>query len=237
MTNSAQELNELISSFSKFKPKKDTTFLAELSQRLECQDSLDFLLQFRKACERVQSDISLLEIDDEIKTDYFTILQEIKKIFSDGDNSRLIFNQRTNLYYTPHIFKFGELSAILAQQNIKKSELIDIREAFEAIKDVIDLYLESDYISEKIKKILYLYLEQMISTLDNYKNFGEQDFWEIYKKTFATFVQIHDLVIDPEENKSIKAKVEKSMSFLRNKLSFAADTTTITSAGVTLLNS
>jgi hypothetical protein len=69
----------------------------------------------------------------------------------------------------------------------------------------------------KILSLLSHYISQMKAVLSQYEYLGDDKFWRLYKETFATFIQVHNKILECDNSSEIVEKIKRVVYFLSSK--------------------
>lgn len=126
----------------------------------------------------------------------------------------------------------SERLQITERQEATESEL---SEALEAARETLNAYETNGNVPTAIGKILKHYLQQIESAYRHYDDFGEEVFWATYKELFATFLQVHEVIMPDVPNETVKKALNKmgeKMKYGLHALAVSADIATIAATGL-----
>ncbi len=145
------------------------------------------------------------------------------------------------------------ISACFTQINIERTEAIserflmvgikettsdELTDAIKVARKALEAYEKRGKISKDLVKLLKHYLQQLEAAYQHYDDFGEEVFWEAYKKLFATFVQIHPVVIPGDRQEEFKQAINDmgaKLPFGLRTLAVSADIATLATVSVTAI--
>lgn len=177
----------------------------------------DLVEQYLDLCASIKDEIAALDLRKEgVRSNLLACVDGMRGVFSASN-----FQHATHHIFEKHLTsKLATLDIIserLQASDILESTESDLKEALDKIEEAIMEIQESDKIDQRVVRILLHLLEQMRHTYANYEIFGDDKFWKIYKETFSTFVQIHQVIIQSKNANNIRSKITEVAGFLMKK--------------------
>ncbi|WP_319411343.1 hypothetical protein [uncultured Cohaesibacter sp.] len=210
--------------------------LKTVSSSLGYENTTEFVFRYYQACNHVLRDLENIEVaKPDIKKRWISKVKEIRGTFeiqmgsTDAKNS---FEQR--------IERNEEVLYTLSERIQKEGGFVVSRDkmtqAFNAMRDAVQEFCKSEGISDRFKNLLMHYMQQIEAAYKQYDDFGEEQFWKLYKETFATFVQLHPQIMGAQNRDSILSKFKTMTDTMVVALSVSADAATLTTGAFILLD-
>lgn len=196
--------------------------------------------QFISLCNGIRSEVAVISLRKEsVRVSWLECLDTLSGIFDAGNFGKPTISVFQVHFSNRNLEVLDSISERLQNENSFESSEEELAEALGAIRDVICVLESSGELDKRITAILKHYLQQMEVVYAQSSDFGEDIFWQLYKETFATFVQIHPVIAGIKEIDEFKSKFNIAMTKLTEKslfgLSVAANIATIGSSVVPLI--
>nr|WP_321462419.1 hypothetical protein [uncultured Cohaesibacter sp.] len=212
------------------------SLLKTVSSSLGCENTTEFVLRYYQACNHVLQDLENIEVaKPDIKKRWISKVKEIRGTFEiqmGSTDAKSSFEQR--------IERNEEVLYTLSERIQKEGGFVVSRDkmtqAFNAMRDAVQEFCKSEGISDRFKNLLMHYMQQIEAAYKQYDDFGEEQFWKLYKETFATFVQLHPQIMGAQNRDSILSKFKTMTDTMVVALSVSADAATLTTGAFILLD-
>nr|WP_321458337.1 hypothetical protein [uncultured Cohaesibacter sp.] len=212
------------------------SLLKSVSSSLGYENTTEFVFRYYQACNHVLRDIEYIEVaKPEIKQRWISKVKEIRETFEiqmGSATAKSLFEQRIErneeVLYT--------LSERIQKEGGFTASKEKVTQAFDAMRDAVQEFCKSEAISDRFKRLLLHYMQQIELAYKQYDDFGEEQFWKVYKETFSTFVQLHPQIMKAHNRDSIVSKVKTAADTMVVALSVGADAATLTTGAYLLLN-
>ena len=190
-------------------------------------------------CNRGIRDINSLQMKQSGPRDkWIAAAESAKGVFNAsnfGKLSRVVFAD----HFSEIVYERLETASERLQAlEIRESTREELSEALKAARQLMKAYEANGKIPSSIATILKHYLQQIEGAYQRYEDFGEEIFWATYKELFATFVQVHTVLVPDEQTEEIKQAMNDmadKMKFGLPALAITADLATLATATAALL--
>lgn len=173
---------------------------------------------FLTLCHGINEDISIVVLKKEsLRSSWRNYLQDIQEIFNPENFGSKAINVYRRHFSEHNLNALMTISERVQTDGLQDSTKEELKAAFDAVEEAINAISEIDGMDRKIASLLHHYLSQMRSVFEHFEIFGESNFWNIYKETFATFVQVHSKISGSENAEDIKRKMNKVLDCLTSK--------------------
>lgn len=188
--------------------------------------------RFISLCNGIRTEVAVIPLRKEtVRQSWLDCLDIFSAVFDAsnfGEASNKVFHRHFSIR---NLEILDSISERLQNENNLESSPEELRDALNAVRDVIKILENSGELDTRITSILKHYLQQMESVYNQIDDFGDDVFWQVYKETFATFVQIHPVVAGIKEFEEYQSKFKIVMDKLTEKslfgISLAANVVTI----------
>lgn len=157
---------------------------------------------FNSLCSGIKSDIeSISNIKESVKSCWFDCIENISAVFQPtnfGLSCGSVFSRHFSDY---NMHLLDTISDRLQNSNVFESSDKDLLAALDAVRDALTFLEGNDKVDKRIIRILKHYLEQLETIYTQAKDFGDDVFWHMYKETYATFLQHHQIITEGIDNK------------------------------------
>ncbi|WP_319498692.1 hypothetical protein [uncultured Cohaesibacter sp.] len=210
--------------------------LKSVSSSLGYENTTEFVFRYYETCNHVLRDLENIEVaKPEIKKRWISKVKEIRGTFEiqmGPAAAKSLFDQRIErneeVLYT--------LSERIQKEGGFTASKEKVTQAFDAMRDAVQEFCKSEGISDRFKRLLMHYMQQIELAYKQYDDFGEEQFWKVYKETFATFVQLHPQIMGAHNRESIVSKVKIAANSMVVALSVSADAATLTTGAFLFLD-
>lgn len=174
---------------------------------------------FLSLCSAVGDEVATIELKrDSVRDNWKNTILHIRSIFV-PDN----FASPTVHVFTTHFsdVNFSILETVserLQSLHLQESTSEELSAALQAVDEAIKAIAAENNMDKRIVALLRYYVVQLRSVIDNYELFGEAQFWNVYKQTFATFMQVHSTIAAAPNSKDIVGKIWNVLAFLALKV-------------------
>lgn len=173
---------------------------------------------FLTLCHGINEDISIVVLKKEsLRNSWKNYLRDVQAIFNPENFGAKAINVYRRHFSEHNLNALITISERIQTDGLQDSTKEDLKAAFDAVEEAINAISEISGMDRKIASLLRHYLSQMRSVVDHFEIFGEDNFWNVYKETFATFVQVHSTVLGSENADDIKRKIAKVIGCLTSK--------------------
>ncbi len=199
-----------------------------IAKHLEMNSYVQLVTRFISLCEGAKLEVELLNLKREsVRKEWVSRIEDIASVFNASN-----FDQRTGKVFSRH-FSGVNLSALdtiserFLTDRSTQSPVRELKESLSIVRDALGEFSNKGKLSPRIERLLSIYISNLENIVNNYSDFGEDDFWEVYKKIFATFMQIHGSVVDEENKDAINEKMRNILNKLVISTSLGANAITI----------
>lgn len=215
----------------------------DIAQHLSFEDYACFRDDFVLLCARSERDINSLSFKKEsTKTRYIEAIKRASKVF-DASNFGKSCGDALDAHFSELIYERIEDAADRLQNaGIYETSSEKLLEALEVARKTLVTYEKYGTISPELGRVIKHFLQQIEDAYKKYNDFGEEKFWASYKQMFATFAQIHDVILpedlsedEIDEIKDAVFDMGKAMKYGLGALSVTGNIASIASVGFPLL--
>lgn len=157
---------------------------------------------FNSLCSGIKSDIeSISNIKESVKSSWFNCIESISAVFQPTNFGLQCFKVFDEHFSDYNMDLLDTISDRLQNSKVFESSDKDLLDALDAVRDALTFLEGNDQIDKRIIRILKHYLEQLETIYTQVKDFGDDVFWHMYKETYATFLQHHQIIAEGIDNK------------------------------------
>lgn len=196
----------------------------------------ELLAKFIRLCEGTKREIMQLDLKREsVRESWIRQIDQISGVFN-ATNFPLITSQVFNSHFSEiNKASLDAISERFLTDRIVHSSCSDLKESLEIIRDTVSIFEDTEKVSPKFSKLFKYYISSLENIIQHYDDLGEDNFWENYKIIFATFMQIHDNIVDDSNRETINQGLRKTLNRLVMSSSLGANAITIGAFAVPLL--
>ena len=189
-------------------------------------------------CNRVIRDIGTLNLKrEETRERWIQAAKQAKDVFEAknfGSQTETVLQNHFSIDVYQRLEDASERLQITERHEASVEQLA---EALDAARGTLSAYEKNGNIPSEIGRILKLYIQQIENAYQHYEDFGEELFWKTYKELFATFLQVHNVIMPKETNEEVKSALNvmgNKMKYGLQALSVSSDLATIAATGMAI---
>ncbi|MCZ7469807.1 hypothetical protein M0412_03855 [Agrobacterium sp. O3.4] len=210
-----------------------------IATELEFENYAELRDNFVALCNRVIRDVSSLTLKrPETQQRWIQAAKMANGVF-DARNFGIDTGSVFQKHFSQDVYQRLEDASERLQITERQEATVDeLGEALNAARNTLNAYEQHGKIPAEIGRILKHYLQQIESAYQHYDDFGEEIFWATYKELFATFLQVHNVIVPSTPNDAIKTALNtmgEKMKYGLHALAVSADAATIAATGLAVL--
>jgi hypothetical protein len=189
-----------------------------IATKLGYENYSDFNEQFIEMCASIKSEIAVLSLRrEQVRQDWLACVARIQGVFNAENFPSPTIGVLNNHFSGQNLATLEAISERLEHDGILESSEDDLAKALSAVEDVVAEMHKSGKMDAKILSLLSHYISQMKAVLSQYEYLGDDKFWRLYKETFATFIQVHNKILECDNSSEIVEKIKRVVYFLSSK--------------------
>lgn len=196
-----------------------------IAAKIGFDDYTDLHSNYSSLCESIVSDLKTMPITKKsLLAHHIDTIRKSKKLFDAanfGSGTGGIFK---SLLTEEMRYRYMVISELYSTYNLNRNSYEELEDALQTAKTAVEEYIKSEKIPLRVARILQHHLNQLSSSLEHFKDFGEEIFWKSYKEMFGTFNQIHDIIKDAENKEEIDKAVDSVGQKMKKGLPFISYT-------------
>lgn len=203
-----------------------------IAQKLGFEDYGQFRDQYLALSSSLKVEVQTISLRKEsVRVAWIDCISMMQKVFDASNFAIPTYQVFGNHFSSTSMATLETISERLQTLGMHESAKGELENALDAVRDAIDEFGKTNGIDERILRILRHHLHQMEQIYSRYDDFGDDVFWSVYKETFGTFVQIHQVIVGKSNETELKNKLTAVASYLSAKsiagISLAANVATI----------
>lgn len=198
--------------------------------------------KFVLLCNRVVRDVEGLDLKrEDTRARWVEAVETASSVFNASN-----FGEHCSVVFKRHfsdivLERLEAISERLQSDGIREASQPELTQALEAARESLRILEVNGSLPSAVSKVLKHYLQQIEIAFNQYSDFGEEMFWASYKEYFATFVQVHAIVMPSDVSDEAKSAVKDAVNKMHSKMVYglpalgvAADVVSLGLAGYTL---
>jgi hypothetical protein len=211
-----------------------------LAEALGFEAYSDLRDHFLSLCKSLEADIQCLSLRREsVREEWSSRVRNMQRVFDADKLGQPIGPVFDTCFGPSELSALDAISERLDIEGLTESTEDELKRALDAVREAIEAMERSSDFPAPIARVLKIHLQQIEQAYSHYTDFGDEMFWKTYKESFATFAQIHPIIVKMNNSEEIKTKLNKVWEALTLKtvagVSVAGNLASIGAFGLSLI--